>query len=72
MRRETTLGQIGRGCQAIISLDNLPTMLCFGIHLGQKVCMQIRGGPWVWSGAANKINKIIGQRKTKTWKNHPI
>ena len=45
MRRETPLGQKGRGCQAIINLDNFPTMLCFGIYLGQKMHMHIRGGP---------------------------
>ena len=39
------LGQKGRGCQAIISPDNLPTMLCFGIQLGRKMHTQIRGGP---------------------------
>ena len=43
--RETPLGQKRRGCQAIISLDNLPTMLCFGIHLGQKMCMGSGDGP---------------------------
>ena len=45
MRREMPLGQKGRGCQAIISLDNLPIMFCFEIHLGQNVCTQIGGGP---------------------------
>ena len=44
------LGQKGRRCQAIRSLDNHPAMLCFGIHLGQKMHTQIREGPWVWSG----------------------
>ena len=31
--------------QAMISQDNLPTMLCFGIHLGQKMCMGSGDGP---------------------------
>ena len=33
------------GYQAIISLDNLPAMLCLGIHLGQKMRTRIREGP---------------------------
>ena len=36
------LGQKGRGCQAMRSLDN---MLCSGIHLGQKMRMRMGGGP---------------------------
>ena len=43
MHIETPLGQKVRWCQAIISLDNLPTMPCFGIYLGQKICTQIQG-----------------------------
>ena len=34
--RETPLVQKERACQAIISLDNLPVMPCFGIHLGTR------------------------------------
>ena len=66
MHKKTPPGQKGRGHQAIVSLDNLPATLIFGIHLGQKRHRQIRGGPWVWGGVKDK--KAIGQRKTKTWK----
>ena len=39
-----TLDPSGSGMEGVlVSLDNLPAMLCFGIHLGQKMCMQIRG-----------------------------
>ena len=31
------VSQKGRGCQAILSVDNLPAMPCFEIHLGQKI-----------------------------------
>ena len=56
-RRETPLGQKGRGCQAIISLDNLPSMLCFRIHLGQMMRMQIRGEPpQIWSGVKGETS----------------
>ena len=60
--RETPIAHVQRdpsgsereGNQAVISLDNLPTMPCFRPHLGHKICMMIRGGPWVWSGVKNK------------------
>ena len=45
MHRDTILGQKGRGAQAIISVDNFPSMLCFGIHLGQKCTHRSREGP---------------------------
>ena len=44
MCRKTHMGQKGRRCQAIISLDNLPIMLCFGIQLGQMMPTQIGEG----------------------------
>ena len=43
-RTESPLGQKGRGCQAV-SLDNLPAVLCFRIHRGQKMRTQIGEGP---------------------------
>ena len=63
MRRETPLGQKGVGLQTIISLDNLPAMLCSGIRLGQKMCTQIRGGPWVWSGVRERTRKLAQGRQ---------
>ena len=44
-QRSPTLDQKGTGCQTIISLDNLPTMPCSGIHLDQNMQMQIREDP---------------------------
>ena len=32
-------GSEREGCQAIVSLDNLSPMLCFGIHPGQNMSM---------------------------------
>ena len=60
MLRKTPLGQKGVGCQAILSLDDLPTRPCFGIHLGQKMCMQIREGP-----GPSQVQKI----KQDNWPN---
>ena len=42
---KTPRGQKGRGCQVIISFANLPINPCSDIHLGQKMCIQIREGP---------------------------
>ena len=42
------------GLTAMISLHNIPAMLPFGIHLSQKICMQIGRAPWVWSGVKDK------------------
>ena len=55
MHRETPLDQKGWGCQAIISLDKLPTMLCFGLHLGQKCPCRSGEGPG--SGRVSKIKQ---------------
>ena len=44
-QRSPTLDQKGTGCQTIISLDNLPTMPCSGIHLDQNMQTQIREDP---------------------------
>lgn len=56
MRRETLWVKKGGGNQATISLDYLLTMLCFGIHLGQKMHMQIREGPQIWSDVKDKTS----------------
>ena len=66
--RKTPQGHKGRECQAIISPSNLPIVPCSGICLGQKMHMRIEEGPG--SGQVGEI-KVIGQRKTKTWKNCP-
>ena len=68
--RETPLGQKGRGRQALISLDNLLTLPCFGIQLGRKKCRQI--GEGLGLVGCETQNKIIGQRKTKARKKRPM
>ena len=62
MLRKTPLGQEVRQCQAIVSLGNLPTRPCFGIHIGQKMCTQItdQGGLWVW-----KIKQVNWAKENK-------
>ena len=55
MHRETLLGRKGRSHQTLVCLDNLPITLCSGMHLGQKMHMQIREMPWVWSGVKDKV-----------------
>ena len=54
--RKTPLGQKGRGCPAKISLHSLPTMLCLGIRLAQKMRSQIRGGPRIQSAVKDKTS----------------
>ena len=44
MRGKTPLGGKGRGCQAIRSLGNLPSMPCFGRHRGPKMRTQLGEG----------------------------
>ena len=63
MGRKTPLDQKGRECQAIISPDNLPIMLCFGIHLGQNMCTQMGEDPG--SGQQWKIKQDNWSKKDK-------
>ena len=61
------LGQKGKGCQAIISLDNLPAHAQLwdpsgpkGVHADQGRALGLL--------RCERQNKVIGQRKTKTQK----
>ena len=69
MCRKTHMGQKGRRCQAIISLDNLPIMLCFGIQLGQMMPTQIGEGHG--SGQVWKIKQDNWPKKDKDPKELP-
>lgn len=60
---ERPLDQKGRGCQAMISLDNLSHNALLWISSWPEDMHAHLGGSWVWSGVRHKV---IGQRKTKT------